>query len=91
MVTFVDFQGSPGQYDYTVVWTTEARLVIIMLQIFAIILFSNSLLLFSQFSAIILIILRLKELSLLVSELEQATLELEVKHRHDANTCTPAT
>ena len=71
------------------------RLEIIMLQIFAIILFSNSLillLLFSQFSAIILIILRLKELSFvilqqgadsdsyhyLVPELEQATLELEV-------------
>ena len=45
-----------------------------MLQIFAIILFSNSLillLLFSQFSAIILIILRLKELSFVILQHER--------------------
>ena len=50
------------------------RLEIIMLQIFAIILFSNSLillLLFSQFSAIILIILRLKELSFVILQHER--------------------
>ena len=50
------------------------RLEIIMLQTFAIILFSNSLILlplFSQFSAIILIILRLKELSFVILQHER--------------------
>ena len=54
--------------------TLATRLEIIMLQIFAIILFSNSLillLLFSQFSAIILIILRLKELSFVILQHER--------------------